>query len=50
MSQTNIQCGCGAKINTDNTDLITAFDLTHGSKDHQDKILEIKLLKVKTHG
>jgi hypothetical protein len=50
MSQTNIQCGCGAKINTDSTDLIKAFDLMHSSKDHQDKLLEIKLLKVKGNG
>jgi len=49
-NQTHIQCGCGSKLNTDNQKLIDAFDLTHGSKEHQDKVLEIKLLKVKNNG
>lgn len=50
MSHTHIQCGCGAKINTDDIELITAFDTTHGDKEHQDKVLEIKLLKAKVNG
>lgn len=43
--QTHIQCGCGAKINTENTERIDAFDAIHGSTDHQNKVLEIKLYK-----
>jgi hypothetical protein len=43
--QTHIQCGCGAKINTENSDRIDAFDAVHGSTDHQNKVMEIKLLK-----
>jgi hypothetical protein len=43
--QTHIQCGCGAKINTENSDRIDAFDAIHGSTDHQNKVMEIKLLK-----
>jgi hypothetical protein len=50
MSQTHIQCGCGAKLNTHDIELIAAFDITHGNKEHQDKILEIKLLKAKVNG
>jgi hypothetical protein len=43
--QTHIQCGCGAKINTENSERIDAFDAIHGSTDHQNKVMEIKLLK-----
>ena len=50
MTQTNIQCGCGAKINTNEIDLIDKFDKLHGTVEHQNKVLEIKLAKVKVNG
>ena len=43
--QTSIQCGCGAKLTTEATDRIDKFDALHGSIEHQDKVLAIKLLK-----
>jgi hypothetical protein len=46
--QTHIQCGCGAKINTENSERIDAFDAIHGSIDHQNKVMEIKLLKAQS--
>lgn len=48
-SQTHIQCGCGAKLNTDNIQLIILFDKNHGSIEHQNKVLEIKLLKAQSN-
>jgi hypothetical protein len=50
MTQTNIHCGCGAKINTNEIDLIDKFDKVHGSLEHQNKVLDIKLAKVKGNG
>ena len=45
---TIIQCGCGAKLNTNIDQQIELFDSLHGSEEHQKKVLEIKLLNAQT--
>ena len=46
MSNDNIQCGCGAKINSANIELLSKFDVVHGNADHQKLIMTLKLAKV----
>ena len=42
---THIQCGCGAKINSKNVELLEKFDKMHGSMEHTSMVMELKLKK-----
>jgi len=40
-----ILCACGAKLISDNLELISNFDKVHGSTEHVNLLLEIRMLK-----
>jgi len=44
---THIQCGCGAKINTDIAQLIDRFDELHGNAKHQELMMEMKMSRTR---
>jgi len=47
MAFTHIQCGCGAKLNTDIAKVIDNFDQIHGSAEHQESIMALKLSRTR---